>query len=127
VKAWDTYNNPAQATVDFLVTDGQVLIIESLANAPNPFENETKIYFTHNRSGDDLQAVLSIYSITGNTLKTFDFDLPASPYFVDLMEMNGLTQFGKKLPPGVYLARLAVRSLTNGSKSERVAKLIVVN
>lgn len=127
VKAWDTYNNPAQASIDFLVTDGQVLVIESFGNAPNPFQNETKVYFTHNRSGDDLQAQLNIYSLAGQALKTYEFDLPESPYQVDLIEISGLNDFGKKLPGGVYLARLAVRSLTNGSKSERVTKLIVVN
>lgn len=127
VRAWDTHNNPAQGKIDFIVTDGQVLIIESLGNMPNPFENETTIFFTHNRSGDNLQAILSIYSITGQEMKTFAFDIPESPYQVDLVEINGLTDFGKKLPGGVYLARLALRSLTNGSKSERVTKLIVVN
>ncbi|MEJ7645141.1 MAG: type IX secretion system sortase PorU [Chryseolinea sp.] len=127
VKAWDTYNNPAQSTIEFLVTDGQVLLIESFGNAPNPFENETTIFFTHNRSGDDLQAILYLYSATGLELKTYQFDIPDSPYQVDLHEMNGFNDFGKKLPPGVYLARVAVRSLSNGSKSERVTKLIVVN
>jgi hypothetical protein len=127
VKAWDTHNNPAQATIDFIVTDGQELIIESLGNTPNPFENETRIFFTHNRSGDDLQGMLSIYSITGQEMKTYEFSVTESPYQVDLIEINGLTDFGKKLPGGVYFARIAVRSLSNGSKSERVAKLIVVN
>jgi len=127
VKAWDTYNNPAEASVDFLVTDGQVLIIESLGNSPNPFENETMIFFTHNRSGDDLEALLHIYSITGQEIKAYNLSIPASPYYVELLEINGFEDFGKKLPGGVYLARLAVRSLTNGSKSERVTKLIVVN
>ena len=42
-------------------------------------------------------------------------------------ELNALSHFGKKLPGGIYLARLAVRSLTNGSKNEQVAKLIVLN
>ncbi len=127
MKASDTHNNPAEAKIDFIVTDGQALVIESLGNSPNPFENETTLFFTHNRSGDDLQALLHIYSLTGQEMKTYDFELPASPYHVELLEINGLADFGKKLPGGVYLARLAVRSLTNGSKSERVTKLIVVN
>jgi hypothetical protein len=127
VKAWDTYNNPAEARVDFIVTDGQVLIIESLGNSPNPFENETTIFFTHNRSGDDLEALLHIYSLTGQEIKAYNLSIPESPYYVELLEIDGFEDFGKKLPPGVYLARLAVRSLSNGSKSERVTKLIVVN
>jgi hypothetical protein len=127
VYAWDAFNNPAEATVDFIVTDGEALVIEDFSNYPNPFPNETSVYFTHNRSGDDLQAMLVLYMPTGQILKTFEFNIPQSAYQVDLLDIDAFAQFGKKLPGGVYLARLAVRSVTNGSKSERVTKLIVVN
>ena len=127
VKAWDTQNNPGQATLEFVVADGEDLVIETFQNFPNPFESETSIFFTHNRPGDDLQAQLVIYSANGMQLKTYDYDIPQSWYRVDLGVINDLYDFGKKLPGGLYLARLAVRSLTNGSKNERVTKLIVVN
>jgi hypothetical protein len=127
VKAWDTHNNPGQATIEFIVTDGENIVIETLGNFPNPFQSETSIFFTHNRSGDDLHAMLTVYSANGTQLKTYEFEIPASSYRVDLGEINDLYDFGKKLPAGLYLARLAVRSLTNGSKNERVTKLIVVN
>ena len=127
VKAWDTFNNPAEATIDFVVTDDKVLVIETLGNAPNPFQDETSIFFTHNRSGDDLQVMLYIYSAAGQVVKSYNFEIPESPYYVDLLQINSLADFGKILPGGIYLARLAVRSLTNGSKCERVTKLIVVN
>jgi hypothetical protein len=127
VKAWDTHNNPGQATLEFVVTDGENLVIETLANFPNPFQSETSIFFTHNRSGDDLQAQLVIYSANGMQLKTYEYEITQSSYRVDLGVINDLYDFGKKLPGGLYLARLAVRSLTNGSKNERVTKLIVVN
>ena len=127
VKAWDTHNNPGQATLEFVVTEGENIVIETFANFPNPFQSETSIFFTHNRSGDDLQAQLVIYSANGMQLKTYEYDIPQSSYHVDLGVINDLYDFGKKLPGGLYLARLAVRSLTNGSKNERVTKLIVVN
>jgi len=127
VKAWDTYNNPAQSVISFIVTDGNALVIESLNNAPNPFQDETHIRFTHNRSGDDLEAQLFIYKITGEVVMARGFSISSSPYEVDLMEIHAGDADGKKLVAGVYLARLAVRSVTNGSKSERVTKLIVVN
>jgi hypothetical protein len=127
VKAWDTHNNPGQSTLEFVVTDGENLVIETFLNFPNPFQSETSIFFTHNRSGDDLQAHLVIYGANGAQLKTYDYEIPQSSYRVDLGVINDLYDFGKKLPGGLYLARLAVRSLTNGSKYERVTKLIVVN
>ena len=127
VQAWDAHNNPAETTIEFVVTDGEHLVIETFGNFPNPFVSETSIFFTHNRSGDDLEAQLTIFSAGGMQLKTYQYDIPQSSYRVDLGEINNLYDFEKKLPGGLYLARLIVRSLTNGSKTERVAKLIVVN
>lgn len=126
VKAWDTHNNPAQATVDFIV-GGEDLVIEIFGNYPNPFRDKTTLFFQHNRSGDDLQAQLFIYDMAGQQLKAYEFTVPESPYQVDLVEMDGLNDFGKKLPAGLYFARLAVRSLTNGSRNEKVTKLVAVN
>jgi hypothetical protein len=127
VRAWDTHNNPGETSIEFVVTDGEDLVIETLGNFPNPFVAETSVFFTHNRSGDDLEAQLVIFAADGMQLKTYTYDIPASSYRVDLGEINNLYDFEKKLPGGLYLARLIVRSLTNGSKTERVAKLIVVN
>lgn len=127
VKAWDVYNNPAQTTVDFLVTDGEMLVIESFGNYPNPFQQNTSLFFTHNRSGDDLEAQLFIFNPSGKLIRSAEVSVAESEYFINLMELNTLEDSGKKLLPGLYLARLIVRSMTNGSKNERVTKLIVLN
>jgi hypothetical protein len=127
VKAWDVYNNASEAVVDFLVTDGEALVIEDFGNFPNPFRDNTMLFFTHNRSGDDLQAQVFIQSVTGEIVKTSEVMISASDYKVNLMEINAPGDLSKKLSSGVYLARLIVRSLTNGSKNEQVTKLIVLN
>jgi hypothetical protein len=127
VKAWDTHNNPAQASIDFMVSDGEALVVEDFGNYPNPFQDKTMFFFKHNRSGDDLEGQLFIYNMTGQQLKAYAFSVPGSPYQVDLLELDALTNPGEKLPAGLYFARLAVRSLTNGSKNEQVTKLIVLN
>jgi hypothetical protein len=127
LKAWDVYNNPASASVDFIVTDGQELLIESLGNYPNPFVDRTTIFFTHNRSGDDLEAQLFIYSASGNLIKSLDLPVSHSEYKVDLLDFDNGGDESKKLPAGLYLARVIVRSLSNGSKNEQVTKLIILN
>jgi hypothetical protein len=127
LKAWDVYNNPARATIDFVVTDGENLVIESFGNYPNPFHQNTSLFFTHNRSGDDLKAQLFIYSLAGELIKSAEISIAESEYRINLMELNTLDESGKKLSPGLYLARLIVRSLSNGSKNEQVTKLIVLN
>ncbi len=127
IKAWDTSNNRAETSLEFRVTDGEEITIEHFGNYPNPFDNKTTFFFTHNRSGDDLGIELYLYSAYGQEIKTYSFNEISSSYQVELPELDTELEFGKKLPPGLYLARLAIRSLTNGSKYERVTKLIVVN
>lgn len=127
VKAWDTNNNPGQARVDFTVSEHGELEIESFGNFPNPFSSTTTLFFTHNRSGDDLEAHITILSATGLEIQNLGILKLTSPYEVQVSMAEAGTTSGKNLPPGVYLARLTLRSITDGSKSERVAKLIVVN
>ncbi len=126
LKVWDVHNNSSQATVDFVV-HGDALVIESFGNYPNPVSEFTKLYFTHNRSGDDLDGTLGIYDQTGRELHRVDFVASESTYQVDLIELTRNEEPLKYLKAGLYFARLAVRSLTNGSKNERVTKFIILN
>lgn len=125
--AWDVHNNPAQASVSFIVTDGEDLVIESFGNYPNPFTESTTLFFTHNRSGDDLEAQLFIFSPKGELIQSAEVSVPESDYHINLTELHAWGESGKKLPPGLYFARVVVRSLSNGSKNEKVTKLIVLN
>ena len=127
VKAWDTHNNPTQATVNFVVTDGNQLVIESLGNYPNPFKKLTTLFFKHNRSGDDLQADVALYNAMGQQIQSYTFSIPQSKYQVNLMELNRETDFPSNQTGGVYFIRVLVRSLANGSKNEQVTKLILLN
>jgi hypothetical protein len=127
VNAWDTYNNPVEATVDFRVTEREQLAIEVFGNYPNPFSESTTLFFTHNHSGDDLEATLTLYDETGRVLKAYDFALPGSTYQVDLIELTANSDIFINRTAGLYYARLSVRSVSDGSKSEQVTKLIFMN
>ena len=127
LQAWDTHNNPGQAKIDFTVTDGNGIVIEEFVNYPNPVYSSTQFTFTHNQAGNDLEAKLVVYDYTGQTIQQYNFSVPESSYQVNLMEMTLEDNFNKKLKPGLYLARLIVRSLADGSKNERVTKLIISN
>jgi len=127
LSAWDVHNNPSEATITFLVTDGLELVIEEFGNYPNPFQEKSTLFFTHNRSGDDLRAQLFIFGLAGELIRSAEISIAASEYHTNLLELSAWDESGKKLPPGLYLARLIVRSSTNGSKNEKVTKLIVLN
>jgi hypothetical protein len=127
VRAWDVYNNPASAVIEFVVTRDDGLMIESLANYPNPFSDLTTIEFTHNRTGEDLEAFLEIYNPNGQRMKTSTYQVPSSQFRVTLDEWDGTNTFGTKLNNGIYLLRLTVRSLVDGSKNGLITKVIILN
>lgn len=127
IKAWDTHNNPAEAIITFNVLEEKGFKIENFGNYPNPFTQTTTLFFTHSRPGEDLEAFITIFDLAGHLVKSADFTISASNYKVELPEFDANLTLDKKLPPGLYLCKLVVRSVTDGSKNERVTKLIVLN
>ncbi len=125
--ASDTYNNRNTATVEFVVTDGTEIQIEEFYNYPNPFSETTTLQFTHSRPGEDLETFLTIYDLAGKHVLNQQFDVVSSQYRVTLTEWDGRTADGSKLNRGIYIGRLSVRSLVDGSKNEQYTKLIILN
>lgn len=123
----DSYNNMTIASIDFIVTDGVEIEVEEFSNYPNPFYESTTFEFTHTRPGEDLEAILNIYDLSGKNLLTQEYFVPASQYRVTLTEWDGKTATGTKLSRGLYLSKISVRSLLDGSKNEQFTKLIIVN
>jgi hypothetical protein len=128
VNAADTFGNPATGSIAFVVTD-ENLEISSFYNFPNPFSSATKttFVFSHNRPGEDLQADLSIFDLAGALILEEQFSVPGSLTEVTLAEWDGTTFAGNKIQSGVYLTKVSVRSLLDGSKNQHFAKLIIVN
>jgi hypothetical protein len=126
VRAWDTHNNSSSTAVDFVVPESSGLTIESFGNYPNPFQDASRLFFRHNRSGDDLEAELTIYGRAGEIVYTRRSQWLSSPYEIELLEILPESNLVKNHGAGLYFARLILRSLSDGSKSEQVAKLIIL-
>ena len=130
LSASDTYNNTSTATIDFVVTDGTGIVIDQFYNYPNPFNSDREVatfQFVHSRPGEDLEASLQIFDLHGQLQDAKEFSILGSSYRVLLNEWNGNGSAGNKLSSGVYVARLSVRSLLDGSKTEKSTRLIILN
>ncbi|MBP9926478.1 MAG: type IX secretion system sortase PorU [Cyclobacteriaceae bacterium] len=127
LSASDTYNNRAIGTVDFVVTDGDQIQIEEFSNYPNPFYESTILEFTQTRPGEDLEVYLTILDLAGKVILNQTFEVFSSQYRVTLTEWDGKSASGTKLSQGIYLGKLSVRSLLDGSKNEQYTKLIILN
>ncbi|MBL7872327.1 MAG: type IX secretion system sortase PorU [Cyclobacteriaceae bacterium] len=127
LSASDTYNNRKITRVDFIVTDGVQIQVEEFSNYPNPFSESTTLEFTHTRPGEDLEAFITIYDLTGNLILKKTYEITTSQYRVTLGEWDGKSANGTKLGSGVYVGKVSIRSLLDGSKNEQFTKLIILN
>jgi hypothetical protein len=130
LSASDTYDNRSTVSVNFVVSDGTGISVTEFENYPNPFNSlieSTTFRFYHTRAGEDLEATLTIYDIAGRPVASIQYSIPVSPYQVVLGVWNGANVDGTNYGPGIYVARLSVRSLADGSQSDQTTKLIMLN
>ena len=127
LKAWDVHNNSNEAEVEFLVVADERLAIEKLMNFPNPFRDFTRFSFEHNRAGDNLEIMIDIYSIQGKLVKQFRYTIENSESRISDLVWDGKEQNGSKLVSGVYIFKLFIRSLIDGSKKQANQKLVIIN
>jgi hypothetical protein len=125
--ATDVYGNSSSASLSFVVSDAAGIQIEQWLNYPNPFSASTVFHFKHNRPGEDLEAVVTIFDRMGKLVLTNTYQIGESTYKVDLPPWDGTSPDGNKLAGGLYLMKLSLRSLLDGTKNERIAKVILVN
>lgn len=127
LRATDTFGNTSSTSITFYVSDQTGIQIEQWLNYPNPFSSSTIFHFKHNRSGEDLEAAVTIFDRMGKVVLYNTYQIGTSSYQVDLPSWDGTTPDGTKLPEGLYLMKLTVRSLLDGTKNERIAKVILLN
>jgi hypothetical protein len=125
LKAWDTYNNSSEATIEFTVENSEDLVVRNLLNYPNPFTTRTEFHFDHNKQGQDLQVNLQIMTIGGRVVKSFYQDIYAAPSHVVTFEWDARDEFADKLAKGVYIYRLRIRT-QEGKWVEKFEKLMIL-
>ena len=127
LRVWDTYNNMSEEYLEFIVGESHELVIKNLLNYPNPFRDETTFSFEHNRSGEDLEVTVQIYSRNGSLVRVIEGETVNSEFRVNDIKWDGREGSGKKLESGIYIYRVYVRSLVDGAKNEDFKKLVIIN
>lgn len=126
LKAWDVHNNAAEAKLNFVVTQRGAPDLFNVFNFPNPFSGNTTFSFEHDRAGEDLEIRLEMYSITGQRVKTLAAYAAGSNNPVRELSWDGTGDAGNKLPPGVYIYRLSVRSMADNAQSHQTSRLLLI-
>ena len=125
VRAWDIFNNPSEASIDFVVKSDKKLELAHVLNYPNPFTTKTSFYFEHNQPLESFDILVHIFTISGKLVKTLQ-----STQFLEgnrsyPIEWDGLDEYGDKIGKGVYLYRLTVRN-SQGETAEKIEKIAIL-
>jgi hypothetical protein len=124
-KCWDTYNNPSESTLNFVVVDDRDLVLSNVLNYPNPFINYTEFWFNHNKPNEPLEVQVQIFTVSGKLIKTIN-QLVQSENLSRSISWNGLDDFGNKIGKGVYIYKLNVKSTISNTKAVKFEKLVIL-
>ncbi len=125
-KCWDTYNNPSESTLSFIVVNDNDLILSNVLNYPNPFINYTEFWFNHNKPNETLDVQVQIFTVSGKLIKTLNRSVQSEGLLSREISWNGLDDFGNKIGKGVYVYKLFVRSQITNAKAEKFEKLVIL-
>ncbi len=125
-KSWDTYNNPSESTLSFIVVNDNDLILSNVLNYPNPFVNYTEFWFNHNKPNETLEVQVQIFTVSGKLIKTLNQSVQSGGLLSREISWNGLDDFGNKIGKGVYVYKLQVKSLLSNAKAEKFEKLVIL-
>ena len=126
LKAWDTYNNSSEATLNFVVVSDAGLTLDNVLNYPNPFVNYTEFWFNHNKPNEPLNVQVQIFTVTGKLVKTINQNVQTNGALSRSISWNGLDDFGNKIGKGVYVYKLKVTSTLSNLVSEKYEKLVIL-
>ncbi|EMR04556.1 type IX secretion system sortase PorU [Cesiribacter andamanensis] len=121
LRAWDTHGNMQEAELSFFVPAADKITISRLHNYPNPFTDQTTFVVTHNRAGDALEATLFLYGPDGRLQRRFSQQLGSATGTLEL----AWDSRGENLTPGLYVMKVLLRSLSDGSVAEKAEKLVI--
>ncbi|MDY0088847.1 MAG: type IX secretion system sortase PorU [Flavobacteriaceae bacterium] len=125
-RAWDVYNNPVTAEIQFVVVGDESVALTNVLNYPNPFVNYTQFWFTHNRPFESLDVQVQIMTITGKIVKTINQSVSTEGFLSREITWDGRDDFGDKIGKGVYVYKLTVKSTSSNKKAEKIEKLVIL-
>ena len=119
VKAWDTANNSAEGYTEFVVAPDGGIALEHVLNYPNPFFDQTCFQFDHNVANQDLDILISIYTVSGRLVKTIEHFMFSDGAIRqdDCITWDGRDDFGDALGKGIYLYKVKVRAANSAGET----------
>jgi Peptidase family C25 len=125
-KAFDVYNNPVIAEIQFVVVSDASITLTNVLNYPNPCVNYTQFWFTHNRPDEPLDVQVQIMTITGKIIWSKNQVISTEGNTSREITWDGKDDFGDRIGKGVYIYKLTVKSNITNTRTEKYEKLVIL-
>lgn len=125
-RAFDAFNNPAEASLDFEVKPQSKPELQHVLNYPNPFTRNTVFHFDHNQAGQNISVMIQVFSVTGQLIRTLSWEGIASGNHFQELSWNGNDEYGDRIGTGVYVYKVRLKS-TADKPAEQFQKLVIFN
>lgn len=117
--AFDNFNRPSVAAIDFVVKQSKSFSIEDFLPYPNPMQKGGQFTFKLSEPAD---VKLTIYTIRGRKIKTIDWT--ASKGY-NQIPWDGKDADGDYLANNTYFIKLTAKALSGTAKAEKTEKLVI--
>ncbi|MDP4198742.1 MAG: type IX secretion system sortase PorU [Bacteroidota bacterium] len=123
VRAFDTYDNPSFASVDFVAMNEDPYHLYQVSVWPDPLFDHTTFSFTQpGHAGSLVEITLSIYTPDARQMRTITMQTRESA--IDI-PWDGRDNAGNTVANGVYVFSIAARNLDDGTSTEATGKCVV--
>ncbi|WP_165154367.1 type IX secretion system sortase PorU [Parabacteroides sp. ZJ-118] len=123
-KVWDILNNSTTHTFAFEVVEGLRPNLVELYATPNPARDQVEFYLRHDRPETELRVTVMVYDRTGRLLWSTERSGSSEGFKAYVVTWNLTDNGGRRLRPGVYLYRAAIRA--NGSREATKANKLII-
>jgi hypothetical protein len=125
LRAWDNVGNSSTFETELEIRGSlQIKILES-KTYPNPTNYKSKFRVRHNRSGENLQLGLRIYSIMGSEIYSFSKRYVEAEAVLDDLEWIFFHKQTNYPIKGTYIYELTLESEKDGTSDHKSGKIII--
>ncbi len=128
VTAWDILNNSSTVESEFLVVNSVEDLLSQVSNYPNPITNFTNFRFNHDLGNNNLDISISIFTLSGQLVKTIETESFSSGSQVDDINWDVNDNNTGRLANGIYVYKIkATSSQLNVSQESDFEKMVIIN
>ena len=127
VRAWDSYNNVSEGSVDFTVMSRASLQLGAMRIYPNPGRGPFYLDVEHNAAGDSLEVEWTVHAPDGQQIFYQSWSGVSASAVLQSVQWDGSDGRGHLMPAGWYVARVRVRRRSDGQTVHAAERVILLH